>query len=589
MGAGQTVLEDKYYLQKVKLGQGSFGVVWKGVVKETSMPVAVKQMDKVQLPRRGVKREDIEREVSVMKVVEHVNILRLYDFCEDSQYISFVLEYCDGGDFGDKVKERGSSVTEEEACKWMKQILAAIQALHSKDVCHRDIKPDNFMVSKTARDGIIKLADFGLATILPKGKLLTEKCGTPAFMAPEQMNSGKSRGYNHSVDVWAAGITMFMLMSGGKHPFVCPAGKLDERKLTEGVMDFGSEGLFAIFNQGGFSQAAKDFCRNLVNPRQERRITAARALQDQWMAMAIVDRGDVISRQSERQVSRGENQSDAPRRVVSNPAAAGDGGQQPAGGMAQWINGGWPFGLFGDDQNKPPNVQPESDQVKEAAQKKRLQDLSSQIADINRDPKGVHKENTALKGRIEEMEQEMRQLQQQLSQADKNRSAAGGGYAAVAQASHSGVTMRESDRRNLKRPTDMSGMPGRVPMTSITSANFNGRLPPSLKVRYNSSSAKCWLNSTVTSFNESDGTYNLDVRQHANLDNISPDPSVRPDQAWPAGTTVSYQSTSAGRWLEAVVVSFVEGTGGINGTYNLDLRECADVDRIRPRVAKISQ
>jgi len=566
MGAAQTQLEDKYFLQKVKLGQGSFGTVWRGVEKATSIAVAVKQMDKAQLPRRGVKREDIEREVSVMKVVRHENILRLFDFCEDNQFISFVLEYCDGGDFGDKVKERASSITEEEACKWMKQIMSAIQALHSKDVCHRDIKPDNFMVSKSQ---IIKLADFGLATILPKGKLLSEKCGTPAFMAPEQMNVGKSRGYNHSVDVWAAGITMFMLMSGGKHPFVCPAGKLDEKKLAEGSLDFGSNGVFALFVQGAFSEAAKAFCRKMVNPNPNTRVSADVSLKDQWMSLAVVaDRGNVTRRQPEAKKVEAV--------AVSTPTNAD---ASPIGTSSWPINiGGWGFGLFGDDQNKPPNVQPESDAVKEAMAKKRLQDLSSQIAGMNQDPKGIHKENTVLKGRIEELEQQRLDLQKQLSQADTGTSR---GYPFIhVQSEASGVTMRDSK----KRQTEIAGMPGRVPMTSITGANFSGRLPPSLKVRYNSASAKCWLNASVVSFNEHDGTYNIDCRQHADCTNISPDPSVRPDQAWPPGSMVSYHSSSAGRWLDAVVCSYNEGSGGLNGSYNLDLREHAEVDRIRPRV-----
>lgn len=563
MGVGQTRLEDKYHLQKVKLGQGSFGTVWRGVEKTTGTAVAVKQMDKAQLPRRGVKREDIEREVSVMKVVEHDNILRLFDFCEDSQHISFVLEYCDGGDFGDKVKERGTSLTEGEASRWMKQILLAIQALHIKEVCHRDIKPDNFMVSKS---NTIKLADFGLATMLQKGKLLTEKCGTPAFMAPEQMNIGKSRGYNHSVDVWAAGITMFMLMSGGKHPFVCPAGKLDEKKLSEGNLDFASQGIFGMFQQGGFSEAARSFCRRMVSPNPQSRITADSAVKDQWMGLALVDReGDITRRNSDqldRATVRGEQPSQIQRAVTA-----------PGGGAAQWgLGGGWPFGLFGD-QNASPNAQ-ESEQVKEAMAKKRLQDLSSQIADINVH-KGVHKENSQLKGRIEELEQERRALMQQVQQADKKKSMSGG-YAQGA-----GSTVRESDRR--RKPTiDVTG--GRVPMTSVTGANFGGKLPPSMKVRYNSSSAKQWLNASVGSFNDIDGTYDLDLRPHAALTNISPDPNVSASQAWPPGSSVSYHSSSAGRWLDAVIVSFIEGPGGTAGTYNLDLRECAEVDRIRPRV-----
>jgi len=571
MGNSAGQLDDKYFLQKVKLGQGSFGTVWRGVEKSSGTTVAVKQMDKAQLPRRGVKREDIEREVSVMKVVSHVNILRLFDFCEDHQHISFVLEYCDGGDFGDKVKERGSSVTEEEACKWVKQILSAIQALHVKDVCHRDIKPDNFMVSKSQ----IKLADFGLAIILPKNKLLTEKCGTPAFMGPEQMNVGKSRGYNHSVDVWAAGITMFMLMTGGKHPFVDTAGKLDEKRLMEGNLDFGSQGVFAMFGRSGsFSEAARKFCRRMVNPSPSSRITADAALKDPWMAVAGLDgdRGGDITR-------RPSATPRAPQAAAPQQAATGGGYDAPQPGtvgLGQFMNMGGLFGFFGDDQNKPPNAQA---QPSEAMAKQRLQVVNGEIASMGKDPRGIHRENSKLKGRIEELERERRQLQNQLEQADKQRSS----VPVVAQvaAASGDKTVREADRRATSRPTPSTMLPGgKVPVT-------NGLLPPAIRVRYNSSSAKCWLNATVHGFNENDGTYNLDVRQHADLTNISPDPTVKTAEAWPPGSLVVYHSSSANRWLDAVVISFVENSNG-SGLYNLDLRECAEADRIRPRVTSTS-
>jgi serine/threonine protein kinase len=571
MGAyASTNLEDKYFLQKVKLGQGSFGVVWRGVEKTTSMPVAVKQMDKAQLPRRGVKREDIEREVSVMKVVVHENILRLYDFCEDQQYISFVLEYCDGGDFGDKVKEREKNVTEEEAAKWMKQILSAIQALHSKDVCHRDIKPDNFMVSSS---WVIKLADFGLATILPKGKLLSEKCGTPAFMAPEQMNisSGKSRGYNHSVDMWASGITMFMLMSGGKHPFVSTDGKLDERRLADGVLDFASQGVFALFaQQGCFSEEAKAFCRKMVNPNQQTRITADKAVLDSWMKVAAIAAGGDITRRGSdaTPISR---QRSGQQGGGATPTAA----VTPVAGINAIIGGWNPFG-FGD-QNKEPNVRTD-DQDKD---RQRYEVLNSQLAAANRDPKGINRENSMLKKQIEDMTREREELTRKLAKTERIKPKAGypGGEAAA------GSTMRDGYEQPAlsRRMTDLQ--PGmKVPMTSLTGVVADGKLPPSLKVRYNSASAKCWLTAQVISFNDLDGTYNLDVRQHADVSNISPDPSVKRDEAWPPQTLVSYHSSSAGRWLDAIIVSYAEGTGGLMGTYNLDCRECAEVERIRPRL-----
>jgi len=91
----------------------------------------------------------------------------------------------------------------------------------------------------------------------------------------------------------------------------------------------------------------------------------------------------------------------------------------------------------------------------------------------------------------------------------------------------------------------------------------------------------------VQGFNEKDGTYNLDVRQHAKLENISPAPDVPEAEAWPPGTLVHYESTTVknGCWLPAVVRSFNENSGSGEGTYNLDVRECAAVDRMRPRIA----
>lgn len=557
MGVGPSNLEDKYFLQKVKLGQGSFGVVWRGVEKASGTTVAVKQMDKAQLPRRGVKREDIEREVNVMKQVSHENILRLYDFCEDRQYISFVLEYCDGGDFGDKVKEKASSITEEEAGHWMKQILRSIYALHSKEVCHRDIKPDNFMVSKSQ---VVKLADFGLATILQKGKLLSEKCGTPAFMAPEQINirpSEKSRGYNHSVDVWAAGITMFMLMSGGRHPFVDNAGKLDERRLQDGVLDFASQGLLGYFvQQGVFSEESKRFCKRLVSPKSSDRMTAEGALQESWLRTmaaskrtASKEEGAVTRRDSRKPTG------EAGGYPVAETAAAGF-------GMNNLV--GW---ILGEDQNKPPNVNGETEQVK--AIDRRYQAVTSQLDALQHSP-GMQKENADMKNRIAELENEKRELRNKLEKADsKKRMLPGPGLpSARAGGDQPRITRRETD-------IHFQG--------AHASIRSSGGLDGNLKVRYNSSSANRWLPAFVQRFNESNGTYDLDVRPQANVSNISPDPLVKMHEAWPEGTLVTYWSPTAGKALDAIIVSFVEGTGGINGTYNLDVRECADVDRIRPR------
>lgn len=288
-------LEERYFLQKVKLGQGSFGAVWRAVDRKTDEIVAVKQLDKAAMPKRGVTRRDIEREVEMMRTCQHENITKFFDSFEDDRSIYLALEYCDGGDFGDKVKEKGMGLQESEAADWMAQICSAIHALHRKSVCHRDIKPDNFMIAgATTGSATLKLADFGLAMFLPRGKLLFDKCGTPAFMSPEQVTLPRSRGYGLSCDVWAAGISMYMLMFGGKHPFISNRGDLNEAALVQGALDFrerGDQGFFGGLLGGQapmrFSDQARRFCTRMANPNASARVSAEDALRDPWLATAL--------------------------------------------------------------------------------------------------------------------------------------------------------------------------------------------------------------------------------------------------------------------------------------------------------------
>lgn len=300
-------MEERYFLQKVKLGKGSCGVVWRGVDRQTEAVVAIKQLERRKLQRNGVSPQDVEREMAVMKACAHDNITSLYNCFQDSSSIYLVLEFCEGGDFGDKVRERGLGLKEDEARTWIQQVLAALHALHSKSVCHRDIKPDNFMVSS---GGILKLVDFGLALFLNSSELLKEKCGTPAFMAPEiHLLPKRSKGYSFPVDIWAAGLLMYMVMSGGQHPWIIDGKKLDEQQLLRGDLGFNSGGvagaktppssMSALFGQllseisdggqsispsvdGRFSSSAKQCCCRMVNPNPAQRITATAALQDPW-------------------------------------------------------------------------------------------------------------------------------------------------------------------------------------------------------------------------------------------------------------------------------------------------------------------
>jgi len=283
MGQLNTRVEDRYFIQKVKLGEGAFGTVWRAIDRQMQEVVAIKQLDKNKMLARRVQREDLEREVCVMTLCMGPNLLRLLNTFEDDINFFMALEYCDGGDFGDKLRERSLECPESEAASWMRDIINAIEALHAAQVCHRDVKPDNFMVSGTT----LKLADFGLSCFLPPTKVLHEKCGTPAYMAPElHQLPGNSRGYSLPVDMWATGVILYMIMNGGRQPFVIAGGQVDQRALLEGRLDFGNENLLNMSMLGfnsRFSDAARHLCKGLVDVHSEVRMTAAEALQHPWM------------------------------------------------------------------------------------------------------------------------------------------------------------------------------------------------------------------------------------------------------------------------------------------------------------------
>ncbi|CAE7728443.1 fhkD [Symbiodinium pilosum] len=287
MGIAQSV-DDAYFQQKVKLGQGGFGTVWRAVDRKTDQFVAVKQIDKLQSYWQGAKRAEIQLEIDILRACNHENITKLYNYYEESRTISIVLEYCDGGDLDDKLKEQGWQLREADASAWTRQICAAIAHLHSKEICHRDIKPGNFMIAS----GLLKLSDFGFATFLAKGEKTTEDVGTPAYMAPEQHLLKKgSKGYGHSVDVWAAGCTLHMLVSGGRHPFIKLKNAkqvLDMDKLYAGTLDFGASMLGGLVG-GAFQPAtveARSLCQRMVCPDAEKRLSAEEVLKDKWLNRA---------------------------------------------------------------------------------------------------------------------------------------------------------------------------------------------------------------------------------------------------------------------------------------------------------------
>lgn len=296
IGGDAEAVSQRYHVQKVKLGTGSFGTVWRAVDRMTGQLVAMKQLDKNRMALKRTRREDVEREIQVQRTCFHENLLRIYATYEDQRHIFLALEYCDNGDLSDKIREHGTRMGDDEVAHWAQQICAAIAELHSKGIVHRDIKPDNFLISGM----LLKVSDFGLAICSPVASTLLDKCGTPSFMAPELHHLPRSGGYGLPVDIWAAGVSMYMLMSGGQHPFMDRECKhVDLHRLLGGELDFGSApqdlvdqvGEFFGFAQERltgcrFSTEVRELCQQMVCVNPTERMTADIALRHPWLALA---------------------------------------------------------------------------------------------------------------------------------------------------------------------------------------------------------------------------------------------------------------------------------------------------------------
>jgi serine/threonine protein kinase len=242
------ILMKKYEMGKM-LGQGTFAKVYHARNIETSQSVAIKVTDKEKVLKGGL-TDQIQREISVMKLVKHPNIVQMYEVMATKTKIYFVLEHVKGGELFNKV-QRGR-LKEDAARKYFQQLICAVDYCHSRGVYHRDLKPENLLLDE---DSNLKISDFGLSTISECKRhdgLLHTSCGTPAYVAPEVINR---KGYDGAkADIWSCGVILFVLLAGylpfqdknlmtmykkiGKAEFKCPSWfSTDIRRLLLRILD----------------------------------------------------------------------------------------------------------------------------------------------------------------------------------------------------------------------------------------------------------------------------------------------------------------------------------------------------------------
>ena len=138
-------------------------------------------------------------------------MIKFFEYLEIDKYKLYIMELCQGGDLLQYVKRRKK--LDEAIAKFLfRQIIVGIGYLHKKGIIHRDIKLENILIDN---EGCIKIADFGISKEIKPGATIKEKhiCGTPAYMAPEMIRKGNIK-YDGSVDVWAAGVVLFVMVYG---------------------------------------------------------------------------------------------------------------------------------------------------------------------------------------------------------------------------------------------------------------------------------------------------------------------------------------------------------------------------------------
>ncbi|KAM4593263.1 serine/threonine-protein kinase BRSK2-like isoform 6-T6 [Odontesthes bonariensis] len=194
-----------YRLEKT-LGKGQTGLVKLGVHCVTCQKVAVKIVNREKLSESVLMK--VEREIAILKLIEHPHVLKLHDVYENKKYLYLVLEHVSGGELFDYLVKKGR-LTPKEARKFFRQIISALDFCHSHSICHRDLKPENLLLDEKNN---IRIADFGMASLQVGESLLETSCGSPHYACPEVIRGEKYDG--RKADAWSCGVILFALLVG---------------------------------------------------------------------------------------------------------------------------------------------------------------------------------------------------------------------------------------------------------------------------------------------------------------------------------------------------------------------------------------
>ncbi|XP_057784702.1 CBL-interacting protein kinase 2-like [Salvia miltiorrhiza] len=261
----ENILMKKYEVGRM-LGQGAFAKVYYGRNVRTGQSVAIKVIDKQKVVKVGLINQ-IKREISIMNLVRHPNIMHLEEVMATKTKIYFIMEYAKGGELFKKIVK--GRLKEEAARAYFQQLIRAVDFCHSRGVYHRDLKPENLLLDE---NGNLKVSDFGLSALSESKRqdgLLHTTCGTPAYVSPEVISK---RGYDGAKsDIWSCGVILFVMLAGHL-PFHC-----------RNLMDMYRNIAKASYKcPHWFSPEVRRLLSRIIDPNPNTRISTAKIMEHPW-------------------------------------------------------------------------------------------------------------------------------------------------------------------------------------------------------------------------------------------------------------------------------------------------------------------
>jgi calcium-dependent protein kinase len=263
-------IETDYTIGEI-MGSGAFATVRKVIHKESQNARALKIIKKN--PKQDSSRMYLE--VDILKKLIHPNIMQIFEFYEDKKNFYIITEFCEGGELFDKVVEKGN-FQEADAAWVMKQLVSAINYIHSNKIVHRDLKPENILLDTKKDNNIIKIIDWGTARFFDKdkNKKMNKISGTPYYIAPEVL----FEKYDEKCDIWSCGVIMYILLCGYP-PF---NGETDNEilaKIKSGKFTFPDE------EWKNISEDGKSLIKSMLEFDPKKRYSASQCLKSNWLTV----------------------------------------------------------------------------------------------------------------------------------------------------------------------------------------------------------------------------------------------------------------------------------------------------------------